>query len=175
MAPLPRSVSDWPSDDVQSQVDGFLGPLLKATPFELTYTVALAETLEDRDLFSPKILVKFSGPDAALLLFYRAELLLAIEHLTLEALHISKRDRYRVVFDAEDYRVMRIKELRLSAQVAAEKVRRAGMPFHFQPMSSRERRVLHLALRDDSEVRTVSEGVVPQRHTVVYATQDKSG
>lgn len=175
MAPLPCGMSDWASSEVRSQVGEFLDPLLKATPLELSYTVDLAETFENRDLFSPDILVKFSGPDVALLLLYRAELLLAIEHLALEALHISNQDRYRLVFDAEDYRVMRIKELRLSAQVAAEKVRRAGIPFHFQPMSARERRVLHLALHDDSEVWTMSEGVAPQRHTVVYATQDKGG
>jgi predicted RNA-binding protein Jag len=36
-------------------------------------------------------------------------------------------------------------------------------------MTSRERRIIHLALRDDAGVRTVSEGVAPRRHTVIYA------
>ena len=166
-------MSDWASDNVPSQIDEFLEPFLKAAGFDLSYTVESAETLENSDLFSPDILVKFSGPDVELLLLYRAELLLALEHLTLEALRVPHRDRYRLVFDAEDYRVTRIQELRLSAAAAAEKVKQAGVPFHFQPMSSRERRVLHLALRDDPDVWTISEGVMPQRHTVVYAAEDK--
>ena len=51
-----------------------------------------------------------------MLLLYRAELLLALEHLALEALGVPHHDRYRLVFDAEDYRVTRIEELRLSAK-----------------------------------------------------------
>jgi spoIIIJ-associated protein len=72
------------------------------------------------------------------------------------------------MFDANDYRMLRIEELRLSAETAAEKVRRTGVPFKFNPMSSRERRVLHLALRNDSSVRTESEGLPPRRQVVVY-------
>ncbi|MBG99156.1 MAG: single-stranded DNA-binding protein [Solibacterales bacterium] len=166
-------MSAWASSDVRSRVDEFLGPLLRAAQLDVGYTIDSAETLENRDLFSPDLLIEFSGPDVELLLLYRAELLLALEHLTLEALQISHQDRYRLIFDANGYRVTRIQELRLSAQVAAEKVKRTGSPFHFQPMSSRERRVLHLALRDEHEVRTVSEGIVPRRHTVIYSVQDK--
>ena len=167
-------MSDWANGDVPAQIDEFLGPVLKAAGLDLGYTVESAETLENRDLFSPDFLVKFSGTDVELLLLYRAELLLALEHLTLEALRVSHRDRYRLVFDAEDYRVTRIQELRLIAAVAAENVKREGAPYHLQPMSSRERRVLHLALRDDPDVFTTSEGVMPKRHTVVYAAEDKN-
>jgi spoIIIJ-associated protein len=98
-------------------------------------------------------------------------LLLALEHLTLEALKIPHDDRYRLIFDANDYRLLRIEELRMSAEVAAEKVVRSGMPFHFSPMTSRERRILHLALRDNHEVRTESEGTAPYRHTVIYPAE----
>ena len=167
-------MSDWASDNVPSRIDEFLEPFLKASKLDLSYTVESAEALENRDLFSPDFLVKFSGADVELLLLYRAELLLALEHLTLEALRVSHSDRYRLVFDADDYRVTRIQELRMTAAVAAEKVKETGVPFHFQPMSSRERRVLHLALRDDPDVDTASEGVVPQRHTVVFAAEDKN-
>jgi len=53
-------------------------------------------------------------------------------------------------------------------QVAAEKVRTSGMPYVFGPMNSRERRVVHLALRDIPELRTQSEGEGSSRHLVVY-------
>ena len=35
-------------------------------------------------------------------------------------------------------------------------------------MNSRERRIIHLALREDAAVKTESEGLAPRRHVVVY-------
>jgi spoIIIJ-associated protein len=71
-------------------------------------------------------------------------------------------------FDANDYRLLRIEELRLSAQTAAERVKRTGAPFRFNPMNSRERRVIHLALRGETAVRSESAGAGPGRQVVVY-------
>ena len=39
-----------------------------------------------------------------------------------------------------------------------ERVRETGMPYAFAPMSSRERRILHLAMRDMEDLRTESAG-----------------
>ena len=61
-----------------------------------------------------------------------------------------REDHSRISFDANDYRLLRIEELRLSAVAAAEKVKRTGEPFRFNPMNSRERRVIHLALRNET-------------------------
>jgi len=58
--------------------------------------------------------------------------------------------------------------LRMTARVAAEKVRRSGAPYHFAPMSSRERRILHLALRDEHDLRTESSGEGLRRSVVLY-------
>lgn len=158
--------TDWTLDEMGSRIDGFLGPLIDAAGFDLGYEIS--EGRRAGAFIQPDITVAFKGRDTELLLAYKAELLLALEHLTLEALKIPHDDRYRLIFDANDYRLLRIEELRMSAEVAAEKVVRSGMPFHFSPMTSRERRILHLALRDNHDVRTESEGVAPNRHTVIY-------
>jgi spoIIIJ-associated protein len=63
---------------------------------------------------------------------------------------------------------MRLEELRLAASVAAEKVRQSGNPYEFAPMSSRERRIVHLALRDSADLRTESQGEGSHRCLVVY-------
>jgi hypothetical protein len=47
-------------------------------------------------------------------------------------------------------------------------VKRTGEPFRFNPMNSRERRVIHLALRGDAEIRSESLGSGPQRQVIVY-------
>src|SRR5580700_2334152 len=133
----------------------------------MAYQMADGQATED-DFETPDVLVKFSGPDVEYLLANRAELLLALEHVTMEALRMPSEDHSRISFDANDYRMLRIEELRLSATAAAEKVKRTGSPFFFNPMNSRERRVIHMALRGETELRSESAGVGGQRLVVVY-------
>jgi spoIIIJ-associated protein len=154
-------------ESVGSKIDGFLDRLLELAGFDMEYEIADVEAGES-DFETPDIVVKFTGPDVDLLLGNRAELLLALEHLTMEALRMPSEDHSRVSFDANDYRLLRIEELRMSAMAAAEKVKRTGQPFRFNPMNSRERRVIHLALRNETELRSESLGAGPQRQVVVY-------
>jgi len=72
---------------------------------------------------------------------------------------------------------MRLEELKIAAGVAAERVRKTGTPYEFSPMSSRERRIVHLALRDHDDLRTESQGEGGRRWVVVYPKnyQAKSG
>ena len=123
---------------------------------------------EDRDWEKPEILVDFSGPDSALLLDRGGELLRALEHIALEMLRLPSGEHEKVSFDCQNHRSQRIQELRTAANVAAEKVRRTGAPYHFSPMSSRERRIVHLALRDQADLHTESEGEGVRRCLVVY-------
>ena len=159
------AVKEWNRDTACDQIGDFLDDLLDASGLDIDYEIADANL--DHDLITPDLIVSFTGPDLEMLLAHRGEALLALEHLTLEALHSAHEDRHRVIFDANDFRMARIDELRMFAETAAEKVRSSGRPFHFQPMTSRERRILHLALRDEEGVKSESEGVVPRRHTVV--------
>src|ERR687890_501563 len=61
----------------------------------------------------------------------KAELLLALELLTMEMLRMSGEEHSLLQFDAHDYRALRIEELRLSAVTAAEKVKKTKIPFEF--------------------------------------------
>jgi spoIIIJ-associated protein len=149
------------------RIDRFLKTILQAGDFELNYEIAEAEPAED-DVETPDLAVRFSGPDVDLLLSNKAELLLALEHVTMEMLRMPSEDHSRLSFDANDYRALRIEELRLSAMTAAEKVKRTGQPFRFNPMNSRERRVIHMALRGEAAVRSESIGAGPARQVIVY-------
>jgi spoIIIJ-associated protein len=148
------------------KLDEFLNPLLSRAGFELSYQLTTPENPHP-EVENPEVTVKFSGNDVELLLTNRAELLLALEHISMEALRLPAEDHSLISFDANDYRMMRVEELRMSAMAAAEKVKRSRVPFHFNPMSSRERRIIHLALRDEKELRSESLGVGPARAVVV--------
>ncbi len=153
-------------ESLRPKIDEFLQPLIDDAGFELSYEVRTSESRHP-EVENPEVTVLFAGPDVDLLLENRAELLLALEHLTMEALRIPPEDHSLISFDANDYRMLRVEELRLSALAAADKVKKTRVPFHFNPMSSRERRVIHLALRDEKDLRSESVGVGPARAVVV--------
>ena len=152
---------------IGSRIDSFLRPTLQNAGFKVNYEIQDVES-SDGDVETPDIQVKFTGGDVDLLLSNRAELLLALEHVTMEMLRVPSEDHSRISFDANDYRLLRIEELRLAAATAADKVKRTGVPFKFNPMNSRERRVIHIALRNEPEVRSESLGSGPQRQVIVY-------
>ncbi len=149
------------------RIDQLLRDLLSAGGFLLKYRIIVDPPVEDRDWERPQILVTFSGPDGPLLLERGAELLRSLEHVTQKMLRLESDDHDKVVFDCMNHRAMRLEELRLAASVAAEKVLKTGVPYEFAPMTARERRIVHLALRDHPDLKTESQGEGPRRCVVV--------
>lgn len=153
-------------DALRPKFEQVLRPLLQRAGFDLSYELHEASNPHP-EVENPEVTVTFSGADVDLLLANRGELLLALEHLSMEALRLPPEDHSLISFDANDYRLLRMEELRMSALTAAEKVKRTHVPFHFNPMTSRERRVIHLALRDEKDLRSESVGVGPARAVVI--------
>lgn len=152
-----------------NKINQFLQAVVTHGGLRLKYRIIVDPPLpENRDWEKPEILVDFAGPDSALLLDRGGELLRALELLALEMLRLASGEHEKICFDCQNRRSMRIQELRTAADVAAEKVRKTGTPYHFSPMSSRERRIVHLALRNESDLHTESEGEGPERRLVVY-------
>ena len=116
---------------------------------------------------NPQITVELSGPDTPLLLARNGELLLAIEHIAAKILRLEPEEHDQISFDADGFKVTRNRELDLMAEMAIQKVRATGQPFSFSPMTSRERRILHLALAK-SGLPTASSGQGPGRFVVLY-------
>jgi spoIIIJ-associated protein len=113
------------------------------------------------------IKVEFTGPDTPLLLARNGELLHAIEHIAAKILRLEPEDHDRVSFDAEGFKAARDRNLQLSAEAAIQQVRATGQPFSFPPMTSRERRIVHLALAQ-SGLPSASSGEGPRRFVVLY-------
>jgi spoIIIJ-associated protein len=151
------------------QIGEFLQAVITHGGFRLKYRITVDPPVgTNRDWERPEILVEFAGPDAALLLERGGELLRAFELLASEVLHLQGNEHEKIWFDCRNFRAMRIEELQLAARAAAEKVRSTGTPYRFAPMSSRERRIVHLALREDKDLRTESDGEGGHRSVVVY-------
>jgi spoIIIJ-associated protein len=157
------------------KINEFLQAVVTLGGLRLKYRITVDPPLaENRDWEKPDILVDFAGPDAVLLLDRGGELLRALELLALEMLRLPSGEHEKISFDCQNQRSLRLEELRMAAEVAAEKVRRTGVPYQFTPMSSRERRILHLALRDHADLRTESDGEGMRRCVVLYPADYKA-
>jgi spoIIIJ-associated protein len=154
------------------QLKPFLDLALREMKLALEYEIVSAPNPEaERD--GMDVTVAFHGADQDLLLEKNAELLLALEYLAHRSLRLDPRLHDRVRFDCGDYRATHLDELKLSARVAAQRVRETGQPFRFNPMSPRERRIVHLELSGAAGVRTASEGSGDRRQLVIYPATKK--
>lgn len=153
-------------DRYRRAIESLARDIIRLGRFRLDCSVRRAEPSDDIE--APEIVVDFSGPDAGLLLEGHAELLNALEYVVLRAVRLEESLFPKVSFDCEDWRRLRVEELKLMAQVAADRVLETRTPFPLGHMTPRERRVIHLALRDRPEVRTESEGYGPERKVVIH-------
>ena len=113
--------------------------------------------------------INFSGPDRSALLSNAASLLNSLEYLLNRVFRTGRDSRISsIVLDSESYRQHREAELVLLAQMASQKVVSQQRPLSLQPMTPRERRIVHLALAMIQGVRSQSEGDGESRSITIY-------
>jgi spoIIIJ-associated protein len=107
------------------------------------------------------------GEDLGVLIGRRGEKLASLQHLV--NLIVAKREGqwHRITVDVENYRGRREEQLRDVAERAAKRVAQSGKIIQLEPMPAVERRIVHMALVENSQVRTQSVGVEPNRRIVV--------
>ncbi len=172
VAPAPQP--DKHPEQYLAPIESLLGEVIRHGSFALQFVIRRNQTTEE-DLEAPEYVVDFSGPDGDLLLERNAALLNALEYTVLKAVRLEEEFFGRITFDCQDWRRLRARELQLTARVAAERVTETGDPFALSPMSARERRIVHLALKDLPHVRTVSEGYGPERKVVILPASPPAG
>lgn len=151
------------------KIAAFLKTLTTTGGLRLKYRITAGSGAADPDgLENREIYVELAGPDVPLLTERGGELLRSLEHIAAKIIRLEPEEHDKVSFDAENFKAIRARELRLAAETAAERVRRGGQPYSFAPMNSRERRMLHLALRSYEDLETSSNGEGAGRFVVLY-------
>lgn len=152
-----------------NKIAAFLQMLVKIGGLRVKYRITAGTGAADPDgLEDREIYVELAGPDSGLLIERGGELLRALEHVAAKIIRLEPEEHDKVSFDANQFKSLRARELKLTAETAAESVARTGQPYSFSPMSSRERRMLHLALKGFSEIETASSGEGVNRFVVAY-------
>lgn len=106
---------------------------------------------------------------------HRGEILDSLQVLAGAVANIGREEYKRVVVDCENYREKREDTLKRLAQKLAEKAVRTGRKVSIEPMSPYERRIIHSALSESTEVKTVSEGKEPNRFIVIVPNNRRPG
>src|SRR5215470_7718119 len=154
-------------------LEDFLTDIVRSAKLDLKASVQALQAGAQPDPGGAEIFAELTGRDKNLLLERGGELLFAIEHLALRALRLEPPLQDKLFLDCESYRALRIEELKMTARVAAERVQGSRQPFKLNPMSSRERRIVHLALKDVPGVRTESVGMGDERQVVIHPADSR--
>jgi len=147
------------------KIAGFLASLNKLGGLRLKYRITAGDGSHDP---AGALCVELAGPDVLLLTQHNGELLRALETVALQLLRLDQREQDLVSFDAGNFKALQAQELRMTAETAAEKVLKSGIPYAFAPMNSRDRRLMHMAFRGIEGVETASSGEGPDRFLAVY-------
>jgi spoIIIJ-associated protein len=121
----------------------------------------------DIDESAEEIRATVNGDDLGLLIGRHGATIDALQHLAMRAAFHSSADHKAVVVDAAGYRERREAALKRAADRAVEDALSFGRAVELEPMSPQERRIVHVYLRDRTDVQTHSEGDEPDRRLVV--------
>jgi spoIIIJ-associated protein len=117
------------------------------------------------------IFIDINGRDLGMLIGRRGEHLAQLQYM-INVLANKRFDTWtRVIIDVESYRMRREESLIGLAQRVARQVARNRRPISLEPMPPNERRVVHVALRDDPNVTTSSAGEAALRRVTIYPKQ----
>ena len=161
-----------PIDDLQQaaqKIAGFLNTLNKLGGLRLKYRITAGDGARDPEgIEARQIYVELAGPDVPLVTQHNGELLRAFETIVAQMLRLDQRENDLVSFDAANFKALQAQQLKLQAEIAADKVIRSGTPYAFPPMNSRDRRMMHLAFKTIEGVETASSGEGQDRFLAVF-------
>lgn len=114
-----------------------------------------------------ELILDITAPDLAVLIGRHGRTLESLQ--TIVSLLVSRKlgFRYPVSVDVEGYKSRRHDKVIGMATSAASRAVSQGRSINLPPMSAYERRLVHIALREDDRIDTHSEGVEPERRVVI--------
>lgn len=114
-----------------------------------------------------EIILDVVGGDLAVLIGRRGHTLDALQTLISTITFKKVGFRYPVTVDVESYKHRQRQKIESMAFSAASRADRQDRDVKLRPMNPYERRLVHMALRDDERVQTHSEGQEPNRYVIV--------
>ncbi|MBQ6502999.1 MAG: Jag N-terminal domain-containing protein [Flexilinea sp.] len=170
---IPEGSSDDPVVNEQTMqiTANVVRDLLEKMHVNATIQSKVGEAADDVD--GRVIMIDIQGDDLSFLIGRHSEVLHSLQYIT--SLIVGREVGHWVplVIDVQGYRERRERQLRQMAVRMADQVVKTGRRISLEPMSATERRIIHLALRDNKDIMTESIGEEPNRKVVIYPKEKK--
>jgi spoIIIJ-associated protein len=166
--PLPAELRVTPGEDLSDEdLDKVADAAVGSLQAVLGFFGIDGSSIEEYEGDEGEIILDVVGGDLALLIGRHGRTLDSLQALVSAITTRQLGFRYPVVVDVEGYRHRRRQKIEDIARRAADRASRQHTAVRLRPMTAYERRVVHVALRDDRRVTTASEGDDPFRMVVV--------
>jgi spoIIIJ-associated protein len=129
--------------------------------------LALTATVEETDEATR---INLEGEDGGVLIRRGGEGLQALQHVVATTFRKQLGDDNRIVIDCNGFRRDKDAELRQMALFIAGKARSTGMPQEMGPLNPYERRIVHLAVAQESDVTSESIGDAFMKTVIISVT-----
>ncbi|GAC1444024.1 MAG: KH domain-containing protein [Chloroflexota bacterium] len=133
---------------------------------QLLTTMGFDADVSVRSINDP-LMIAITGENLGVLIGRRGDNLAALQFMVNLILSKNRRQWPKVVIDVENYRARREESLQTLAERIAYRVKRNGRPFTLEAMPASDRRVIHLALREQTGIETYSIGEGVSRRVVI--------
>ena len=164
----PGNIKEEPREFTEEDIDLVADTAIEMIQNILKYFDFDEVTIDEFDGDEGELILDISGNDLAVLIGRHGKTLDALQFLVSSAVARSLGFRYPLVIDVEGYKARQREKLTSIAFSAADRAINQNRRVNLRPMSPYERRLVHVALRDNTSVGTRSEGDGGARHVVVY-------
>lgn len=151
----------------EEELDAIADTAIAALQDILKYFNVGEVTIDEYEGDEGELILDITGDDLAILIGRHGRTLDALQFVVSAITVRSMGFRYPVVVDVEGYKSRQREKLESIARSTANKAASQHRSVKMRPMTPYERRIVHIALRDDDRVDTASEGEGSARHVVV--------
>lgn len=151
----------------EEELDAIADTAIAALQDILKYFNVGEVTIDEYEGDEGELILDITGDDLAILIGRHGRTLDALQFVVSAITVRSMGFRYPVIVDVEGYKSRQREKLESIARSIANKAASQHRSVKMRPMTPYERRIVHIALRDDDRVDTASEGEGSARHVVV--------
>ena len=151
----------------EEELDAIADTAIAALQDILKYFNVGEVTIDEYEGDEGELILDITGDDLAILIGRHGRTLDALQFVVSAITVRSMGFRYPVLVDVEGYKSRQREKLESIARSTANKAASQHRSVKMRPMTPYERRIVHIALRDDDRVDTASEGEGSARHVVV--------
>ncbi|MDD3646948.1 MAG: KH domain-containing protein [Candidatus Dojkabacteria bacterium] len=150
--------------ELVKKAEEIFGKMLSVLEPEAKAEISLE--IDEHDKKFLKVIVE--GENLGFLIGYRGGTLNSLQMILSQIISNKAGEHVSVLLDMNNYRERRNDYLKSLASRAIEEVQETGQKVALPPLTAFERRVIHLSLQDNDEVKTESEGEGIDRHIVIF-------